>query len=96
MFLVSDQPLLQRETVANLAKLWLEQPDKIVALGHNGVRGNPCLFPARFFSELMDLSEDHGGNQVIRQHPDALLLLETAKQELTDVDTPEALRDILE
>ena len=42
MFLVSDQPLLQRETVANLTKLWLGQPDKIVALGHNGVRGNPC------------------------------------------------------
>ena len=95
MFLVSDQPLLQRETVANLTKLWLGQPDKIVALGHNGVRGNPCLFPVRFFPELMNLTEDHGGNQVIRRHPNDLLLMEAAKQELTDVDTPEALKDIL-
>ena len=96
MFLVSDQPLLQRETIANLAKLWMDHPDRIVAPSHNGVRGNPCLFPARFFPALMDLTEDRGGNQVIRQHPDALLLMETEKQELTDVDTPEALKAILE
>ena len=95
MFLVSDQPLLRRETLVNLAELWREQPHRIVAPGHNGVRGNPCLFPARFFPELMALTEDHGGNQVIRRHPEALLLLETVPQELTDVDTPEALKKIL-
>ena len=95
MFLVSDQPLLQKKTITELAKLWLEHPDRIVAPAHNGVRGNPCLFPARFFPALMALTEDHGGNHVIRQYPDALLLMETAKQELIDVDTPEELHAIL-
>lgn len=94
LFLVSDQPLLRRERVAVLAALWRAQPEKIAALAHNGVRGNPCLFPARFFPELLELQEDRGGNTVIRRHEEDLILLEAAESELTDVDTPEALREL--
>lgn len=94
MFLVSDQPLLERESVAELVRLWKRQPDRIAALGHGGVRGNPCLFPARLFPELMELREDHGGNTVIRRHEEDLVLLEVEAQELTDVDTPQALKEI--
>ena len=55
LFQVSDQPLLRRESVAELVDRWRTRPEKIVALGHGGVRGNPCLFPARFFPELLEL-----------------------------------------
>lgn len=91
LFLVSDQPLLRRESVAALAEFWRSQPDRIAALSHNGVRGNPCLFPARFFPELMELREDHGGSTVIRRHESDLALLEVEAGELADVDTPEAM-----
>ena len=94
MFMVSDQPLLRRESIAELTALWKTQPENIAALAHNGVRGNPCLFPARFFPELMELRGDLGGNAVIRRHEDALMLLEVSAPELTDVDTPEALRKL--
>lgn len=91
MFLVSDQPLLRWESVAALARFWRERPDKLAALAHGGVRGNPCVFPARFFPELLALTEDHGGNTVIRRHEEDLRLLEVPEAELTDVDTPQAL-----
>ena len=91
LFLVSDQPLLRRESVAKLVTLWRSQPDKIAALGHGGVRGNPCLFPACFFPELRELREDHGGSTVIRRHEDALLLYDVPARQLTDVDTRAAL-----
>ncbi len=94
MFLVSDQPLLRRESVRALAELWKSRPENIAALAHNGVRGNPCVFPARFFPELLALQEDRGGNTVIRRHEEDLILLEVPKQELTDVDTPEALKEL--
>ena len=94
-FLVSDQPLLQRESVRALVELWQSQPDKIAALAHGGVRGNPCVFPARFFPELLELKEDHGGNAVIRRHEEDLVLLEVPKRELTDVDTEEALEELI-
>ena len=91
LFQVADQPLLQRETVAALIDFWQQHPDCIAALGHNGQRGNPCLFPARFFPELMALEGDRGGSAVIRRHPEALLLLEADAQQLADADTPEQL-----
>lgn len=94
MFLVSDQPLLRRESVAALARFWRERPDKLAALAHGGVRGNPCVFPARFFPELLALTEDHGGNTVIRRHEEDLRLLEVPEAELTDVDTPQALEEL--
>lgn len=95
LFLVADQPLLQRESVERLIRTWREQPEKIAALSHGGIRGNPCLFPARFFPELLELRGDQGGSAVIRRHEDQLLLLEVSEAELTDVDTQadlEALR----
>ena len=94
LFLVSDQPLLRRESVAELVELWKQQPDKIAALGHGGVRGNPCLFPARFFPELLELREDRGGNTVIRHHEEDLILLEVDGAELYDVDTAQALEQL--
>ena len=94
LFLVSDQPLLRRESVAAVVELWKHQPGKIAALGHNGVRGNPCLFPARFFPELLELREDRGGNAVIRHHEEDLILLEVDDAELYDVDTVRALEQL--
>lgn len=93
-FLVSDQPLLRQESVASLAELWRVKPDRIAALGHGGVRGNPCIFPSRLFPELMALTGDHGGASVIRRHEEELMLLEVPSRELADADTPEGLAEI--
>lgn len=94
LYLVSDQPLLSSNSVAQVVAAWQKHPACIVGAGHNGKRGNPCIFPQEFFPELMRLQEDHGGNQVIRAHPDRLLLVEIPEQELTDVDTPKALSEL--
>ena len=94
LFLVADQPLLRRESVNALVTLWGEKPEGIAALGHRGVRGNPCLFPARLFPELLALTGDRGGAAVIRRHEDLLSLLEVNPRELQDADTPEALAAI--
>ena len=94
LFLVADQPLLRRESVEALVALWQRQPDGVAALGHGGVRGNPCLFPARLFPELLALRGDRGGSAVIRRHEDVLTLLEVDPRELQDADTPEALERI--
>lgn len=96
LFQVSDQPLLRRETVAAEVELFRRNPDKLVGLSHGGVRGNPCIFPAAYFPELLALREDCGGGSVIRRHKEKLLLFEVPAEELEDVDTPQALRIIAE
>ena len=90
-FMVADQPMLKRKTVAQELKFFRAHSKNIVGLGHNGVRGNPCLFPARFFPELLSLEGDVGGSAVIKRHLDDLLLFEAPETELCDVDTKEAL-----
>ncbi|MDD6642957.1 MAG: NTP transferase domain-containing protein [Faecousia sp.] len=94
LYLVSDQPLLDSASVARVVSCWREHPQYIVGAAHNGKRGNPCIFPREFYGELLALTEDHGGNSVIRCHPDRLLTVEVAQEELTDVDTPKALKDL--
>ena len=91
LFLVSDQPWLKEETVEAEIRLFLANSDKIIALSHDGQRGNPCIFPKRFFSQLLALEGDRGGSAVIRQHEDDLLLLEADEIELRDIDTKEEL-----
>jgi len=98
LYMVADQPLLRRESVRAEVEFFRRHPDRIVAMGHGGVRGNPCIFPARFFPELTALEGDRGGSAVIRRHEDALALFEISPDELRDVDTPmalAALRDTL-
>ena len=91
LYMVADQPLLRADTVQRLADCWLQNPACIVSAAHGGHRGNPCLFPARFFPELCALEGDRGGSSVIRRHEDALLLVEADEQQLFDCDTKQAL-----
>lgn len=94
MFLVADQPLLRRETVAALIAFYREEPKDIAALSHGGQRGNPVVFPGQYFPELIALEGDRGGGAVIRRHGECLRLLEAPAEELLDVDTPEELRKL--
>ena len=96
LYLVADQPLLRRESVARELDLFRQHPERIVAMSHDGVRGNPCIFPKRFFPELCALSGDVGGSAVIRRHTNDLLLFEVDARELADVDTPQTLHELNE
>ena len=91
LYLVSDQPLLRRESIAALLAFYRAHPDHIVGASHGGKRGNPCVFPAKYFPALSALTGDVGGSAVIREHEDDLLLFEIDKEEPIDVDTPQAL-----
>ena len=59
----------------------------IAAVSQNGIPGNPCLFSKEYYPELLHLSGDKGGKQVLNAHPDDTLLLEAQNpKELTDID----------
>lgn len=95
LYMVADQPWLQRESVAQMLDLFLSRPDRIVGMSSGGKRGNPCLFPKVYFDELCRLTGDKGGRSVIERHPDDLILFEVPAKELADVDTPDDLTDEL-
>lgn len=93
LFMVADQPLLDKKTV----ELLLEQADaqSIVLPVHNGKPGNPVFFAGCFKGELLAVQGDKGGKEVIKAHPKACKLVETSSPlPLADMDTPEQYQNI--
>ena len=86
LFQVSDQPLLRRESVAELVDRCTSPEDRRSGLRRRA--GNPAS-SCPFFPGSAGRVEDHG-NTVIRRHEADLLLLDVPAEELRDVDTAQA------
>lgn len=94
LYLVSDQPLLRRDSVEKIVEAWQKQPEKIVGAVHGKRRGNPNLFPRRYFDALSSLEKEEGGSSIIRLHEEDFVGVELAERELFDCDTPQELARI--
>ena len=88
MFMVADQPLLRRESVAGEIDFFAKNAGSIVAMGHGARRGNPVIFPREFFRELRTLEGERGGGAVMAAHRERIMLYQLENEaELTDIDT---------
>jgi CTP:molybdopterin cytidylyltransferase MocA len=84
---LADQPLVRALQLGRLAAAWVAQPDLIIVSDYGAQRGPPCLFPARYFGELMTLSGDSGARSLLKQHADTVTTVAMPEGAL-DVDTP--------
>lgn len=88
MFCVADQPLLSGTTLENLLFSFSENPHKIIRTGTFAAPGNPILFPADFFPELLQLPSKCGGSFLTKKYPEQVLYVPVQDDlELFDVDT---------
>ena len=105
IFLPGDQPLLQRETLEALitafAQTQKETERAIFRLGARAadgpdtVVGSPVLFGSSFFSELLTLPENKGGNVLLKKYPAQVrTVCIAAPMELLDADTPQVLQQL--
>ncbi|MBR5020470.1 MAG: nucleotidyltransferase family protein [Oscillospiraceae bacterium] len=96
MFAASDQPCLSIDSVTALCEAFQAQPGQIWRMSWQGTVGNPVVFPAFTFHELLHLPPDKGGGAVIKKHPELVRTVEVkSEHELVDVDTPEILAELL-
>ncbi len=91
MFCVCDQPGIKTATLEKLIETYKEAYKKgtagIVSLAWKGKMCNPKIFSSRYKEELMRLSGDTGGRQIISAHEDDLLLAEAdSEDEVKDID----------
>lgn len=86
LFAVCDQPGLKAQTIEQMLEMAVKNPGKIICAGTDDCMGNPVLLDKRYFPELLELEGDTGGKQVVKKHPDQVLLCETLQQELQDID----------
>ena len=86
LFVVCDQPYLRAETMERMLEEGFVHPGSIVCAGYAGKRGNPVLWDSRYFGELLELTGDVGGRQIIKKYPENGCLVECGEKELQDVD----------
>lgn len=92
VYCVADQPRLRAETIADFIQGFAASKRGIGCVANGGRRGNPAAFLACYRGELLSLTGDKGGSQVIRRHEKELWLYEAAEEELADVDCLEDLK----
>ena len=87
MFCVCDQPGLKASTLEKLIEAYKNGTAGIVSLAWQGKMCNPKIFSSRYRDELMSLSGDTGGRQIIAGHESDLLLVEAESvDEVRDID----------
>ena len=88
MFCVCDQPYLKTSTLERLIEAYKKGTAGIVSLAWQGKMCNPKIFSSRYREELMKLSGDTGGRQIINAHKKDLLLVEAdSEDEVMDIDS---------
>lgn len=94
-FRAADQPLLSLDTLRALVNAFCAQPNCIVRPTFAGEVGNPVVFPASLFEELLHLPAGRSGGWVIARHPERVRTVEARSAlELVDIDTPDALHEL--
>lgn len=86
IFLLADQPFVNREIIQALVHRHATTLEAVIAPWVRGQRTNPVLFDRRTFSDLATLTGVTGGRQVMDRWPPAFLEWEDERL-LIDIDT---------
>ncbi len=89
LFFSGDMPWLLEDTIGRLLELAVVGQNKIIVPRYGGQPGQPVYFPASYRSELLSLSGDKGGRQIMMAHPGQVQYLDVAdRRQGMDIDTP--------
>ena len=97
LVLLGDQPLITARDIDTLIATYRTTGKRIIAPTYEGKRGNPILFDASLFSELLEVTGDEGGRSVLARHRDEIATVEMGNPLANiDVDTWEAYQRVVE
>src|SRR5579883_111290 len=96
IILLGDQPLVTPQIIDALISRQQETGKRIVAPLYEGKRGNPTLFAASLFPELLIVTGDEGGRGVLARHREEVATVEVGNTMANyDVDTWEAYQQVV-
>ena len=92
--LLGDMPAIDAAMIDRMIDAASGAPaGSIVVAAHGGKRGNPVLWPRRYFEELTRIEGDVGARQLIAAHGGSVVAVELGEAAAFDLDTPQALSD---
>ena len=90
LILLGDMPQIAPDHLDTLMAAFAT--DTIMMPVHDGRQGNPVLWPAKFFPELLQLDGDAGAKRLISAHAAHVREVDLGTAAIfADIDTPEAL-----
>jgi molybdenum cofactor cytidylyltransferase len=96
LIMLGDQPLMTERIINALIEEKAVTGKRIVAPLYDGKRGNPVLFDASLFTELLSVSGDEGGRSVLQRHREEIANVEVGDVTTSfDVDTWEAYQQVV-
>ena len=92
LIVLGDMPFVSVVTLQFLREISDQHPNQIIVPSFNGRRGQPVIFPSRFFRQLKECTGDVGGKRILQSHPESVMLVDVGDEAIHwDVDTVEML-----
>lgn len=96
LILLGDQPLITAQHINTLIATYRTTGKRIIAPTYEGKRGNPILFDASLFPELLEITGDEGGRTVLERHREEIATVEMGNPLANiDVDTWDAYQRVI-
>lgn len=96
LIVLGDQPLMTSHIFNAMIETKQTTRKRIIAALYHGKRGNPTLFDASLFPELLEMTGDEGGRKVIERYRQEMATREMGDDTSNfDVDTWEAYQQVL-
>ena len=96
LIVLGDQPLMTARILDTLIASKHTTGKRILIPFYNGERGNPVLFDASLFPELLEITGDGGARSVIERHRSEVTHIELgASMASYDVDTWDAYQEVV-
>ncbi len=95
LIVLGDQPLMTSHILDKMIETKQATGKSIIAARYSGKRGNPTLFDASLFAELMEMTGDEGGRKVLERYRQEMAMVDMDEDMPNyDVDTWEAYQQV--
>jgi molybdenum cofactor cytidylyltransferase len=96
LVLLGDMPKIAPALIDRMIAAFSPQDGRAICVAvHEGTRGNPVLWARQFFPEIEAISGDTGAKALFARHEELVCEIEAGQASLSDIDTPEALADLI-
>ena len=96
LIVLGDQPLMTSHILDSMIETKQTTGKRIITARYSGKRGNPTLFDASLFPELMEMTGDEGGRKVLERYRPEIAILDIDEDMPNyDVDTWEAYQQVV-
>ncbi len=96
LIVLGDQPLMTPQILDTMIETKQTTGKRIITARYTGKRGNPTLFDASLFPELMEMTGDEGGRKVLERYRQEIAIVDM-KDDMPnyDVDTWETYQQVV-